>query len=73
MSRKTLTRPSGIAYRSRGDVVLRDLESSKERLIELQANSITDNVGPNDPAKRKLAKESYEIAKFTKELVGLFD
>ncbi|RIB23587.1 hypothetical protein C2G38_1959245, partial [Gigaspora rosea] len=59
----------------RGNVILKELEDSIDKLDEMR-ESITDNSEDflnNRAAKQRLASASFEIAKYTKELVGLFD
>ncbi|CAG8642255.1 16371_t:CDS:2, partial [Dentiscutata heterogama] len=65
-------RSNNIPQSVRGNVILKELEESIDKLDEMR-ESITDNRDDflnNRAAKQRLASASFEIAKFTKELVG---
>ncbi|CAG8810962.1 45287_t:CDS:2 [Gigaspora margarita] len=66
---------SGAPYRSRGDPILKDLENGANKLGEMRETIVNDgeNFMANKVSKQRLASASFEIAKFTKELVGLFE
>ncbi|KAF0369171.1 hypothetical protein F8M41_013440 [Gigaspora margarita] len=66
---------SGAPYRSRGDPILKDLENGANKLGEMRETIVNDgeNFMANKASKQRLASASFEIAKFTKELVGLFE
>lgn len=65
----------GAPYRARGDAILKELGSSVDKLDEMRetiSNNSEDFLS-NKSSKQKLASASFEIAKFTKELVGLIE
>lgn len=65
--------PTGASYRTRGDIILKELENNVDKLDEMKdliAKDSTDFMS-NKISKQQLAGASFEIAKFTKELVGL--
>ncbi|KAK9767576.1 component of the polarisome [Basidiobolus ranarum] len=71
---------SGMPYRHRAEAILSDLESSNSKMFKLQSDLTkgTDDAqassSPNHKIlKQKLASASFEIAKYTKELVGLIE
>jgi hypothetical protein len=71
VSRDTLDKPQTAAeLRQRGEEILRLLEGSNGRLAEMGEAMIK---GDQKPSKQKLASAAYEVAKYTKELVSLFD
>ncbi|KAI7872725.1 hypothetical protein BDF14DRAFT_1748228 [Spinellus fusiger] len=53
--------------------VLASMEISKKRLLQRSADSFTSIEKVDSEAKRELAKEAYEIAKYTKELLTLVE
>ncbi|KAI8581600.1 hypothetical protein K450DRAFT_232101 [Umbelopsis ramanniana AG] len=64
--------PAGSQFRKDGEVILQDLQSTRSKLVSLRDGHFTKN--PLDApanAKKDLAKESYEVAKFTRELLGI--
>ncbi|EXX59201.1 Spa2p [Rhizophagus irregularis DAOM 197198w] len=64
---------AGAIYRTRGDIILKELENNVDKLEEMNdliAKDSTDFMS-NKTSKQRLAGASFEIAKFTKELVGL--
>ncbi|CAG8514689.1 11895_t:CDS:10, partial [Racocetra fulgida] len=68
-------RSTNVPQSVRGDVILKELEDSIDKLDEMR-ESITNNREDflnNRASKQRLASASFEIAKFTKELVGLFE
>lgn len=70
-SRDTLIKPQTSApTRQRGEQILFQLEESNKRLGDMGESMIQ---GQQKPSKQKLASAAYEVAKFTKELVSLFD
>ncbi|KAI8089158.1 uncharacterized protein BX664DRAFT_262560 [Halteromyces radiatus] len=71
MSRSTFMTGAGLRYRQKGDVILTDLQQCRDKLIQIRNRSFTQPETASSVAKRDLAKESYEIAKFIKELIGL--
>ncbi|CAO3592547.1 unnamed protein product [Absidia cylindrospora] len=61
-----------LRHRQQGDVVLSDLQQCRDKLMHIRNNSFAHSPETaSSAAKRDLAKESYEIAKFIKELIGL--
>ncbi|KAG9306595.1 hypothetical protein G9A89_004792 [Geosiphon pyriformis] len=70
--RNAFTSSSGAPYRAKGEIVLKDLENSVDLLDEMR-ETITANYeefGTNKIFKQRLASASFQIAKFTKELVA---
>jgi hypothetical protein len=64
---------AGSSYQTRGDVILKELENNVDKLDEIKdliARDSTDFMS-NKNSKQRLASASFEIAKFTKELVSL--
>ncbi|KAJ3413524.1 component of the polarisome [Chytridiales sp. JEL 0842] len=66
---RTLSKPSGVEFRNRGEAILQELESANIRLEELGVSMI--NSPQSKTLKQKLASSSYEIAKHVKELISL--
>ncbi|CAG8568124.1 289_t:CDS:10 [Acaulospora morrowiae] len=66
---------SGAPYRVRGETVLKELENSVDKLDEMRETIMNNSEDflSNKASKQRLASASFEIAKFTKELVGLID
>ncbi|KAI7883812.1 uncharacterized protein EV154DRAFT_522467 [Mucor mucedo] len=64
---------SGYAYRHRCDPLLNQLSKCSERLTMIQGRYFVRGATATANAKRDLAKEAYEIAKITKELITLFE
>ncbi|CAG8729279.1 8684_t:CDS:2, partial [Racocetra persica] len=66
---------SGGLYRLRGDPILKDLENGVNKLGEMREAIKNDGESfmSNKVSKQRLASASFDIAKFTKELVGLFE
>ncbi|CAG8485028.1 4490_t:CDS:10 [Diversispora eburnea] len=67
--------PIGTPYRTRGDTILKELGNSIDKLDEMRetiSNNSEDFLS-NKISKQRLASASFEIAKFTKELVGLIE
>lgn len=72
VSKSSFNTPAGSQFRKDGDVILQDMQSTRSKLVSLRDNYFTKN--PLDApanAKKDLAKESYEVAKFTRELLGI--
>lgn len=71
--------PEASQYKVKGESVLKDLLNSNDRLAMLGKSFMSGNMGGGSggddekPSKQKLASASYEVAKYTKELVSLFD
>ncbi|KAL0084837.1 hypothetical protein F4703DRAFT_1737350 [Phycomyces blakesleeanus] len=88
-SQSTIESAQGRPYRHRGEHVLANLTECNETLVRIrdrffgQANqnhmsTSSSSSSPPPPtataaAKRDLAKEAYEIAKYTKELISIFE
>jgi hypothetical protein len=71
ISRKAFLSGSGLRYSESGEHILRDLTQSNNLLRDLGKN-----IGGNPSSKQlkqQLASASYELAKFTKELVSLIE
>jgi hypothetical protein len=65
---------AGLRYRQQGDVILLDLQQCRDKLMHIRNDSFAHSPETSSSAaKRDLAKESYEIAKFVKELIGLVE
>jgi hypothetical protein len=60
-------------YAKEGGVILDDLGKCNEKIVQIRdlIKRSPENIDAMD--KRKLAQESYEIAKFTKELINMLD
>ena len=77
--RRMLVSDAGREYRHEGEDILRRLETSNgnlERLKErfpLQGRVDTSGADGRTPAKQDLAAASFEVAKYTKELIALVD
>ncbi|KAI9247869.1 hypothetical protein BY458DRAFT_526835 [Sporodiniella umbellata] len=73
-SRTTFASDEGRKYKEHGTDVLNDLEVCNNKIIHIRDSSFANNQGfSNATAKRSLAQESYEIAKYTKELINMLD
>ncbi|GAA5800586.1 hypothetical protein HPULCUR_006022 [Helicostylum pulchrum] len=73
LSRATCQSPAGYPYRNHCDPLLGQLNKCSQRLSMIQAKYFVRGATATAIAKRDLAKEAYEIAKFTKELITLFE
>ncbi|KAI8373137.1 uncharacterized protein BYT42DRAFT_579303 [Radiomyces spectabilis] len=62
----------GMTYRTQGDLILMDLQASSEKLLRLRDTSFVKPDTASSTAKRDLAKEAYEVAKYIKELIHIF-
>lgn len=71
VSQNTLSKPSALEFRDRGEKILNDLTNANSRLEELGV-LIMDSP-QSKSLKQKLASASYEIAKFVKELISLIE
>ncbi|KAI7905497.1 uncharacterized protein BX663DRAFT_499944 [Cokeromyces recurvatus] len=73
-SRKTFLNGPGLEYKDQGNAILSDLEKCNGKIIHIRDTSFTQSPeNANSIAKRNLAQESYEIAKYTKELINMLD
>lgn len=64
---------AGYAYRQRCEPLLNQLGNCSERLKMIQGKYFVRGATATANVKRDLAKEAYEIAKLTKELINLFE
>lgn len=74
VAKGTFTAGEGLKYRNQGSVILNDLDHCNAKIILIRDTDFTmtpENANP--VAKRNLAQESYEIAKYTKELINMLD
>lgn len=74
VSEKTLSSTAGFRFRKRGNLVISDLDRCKQKVTRIRDSSFDrspETASAN--AKRDLAKEAYEIAKYTKELINIFE
>ncbi|CAM0141443.1 unnamed protein product [Umbelopsis sp. WA50703] len=72
VSKSSFTTPSGQQFKKDGEMILKDLQETRSKLAALRDGHFIQN--PLDApanAKKDLAKESYEVAKFTRELLGI--
>ncbi|TPX71731.1 hypothetical protein SpCBS45565_g00893 [Spizellomyces sp. 'palustris'] len=71
VSQSTLSKPSALEFRSRGEGILSDLSAANIRLEELGKSMVSE---PGSKSlKQRLASSSYEIAKYVKELISLIE
>ncbi|KAI8079233.1 hypothetical protein BDF21DRAFT_37761 [Thamnidium elegans] len=73
LSKATCQSPAGYPYRNHCEPLLGQLNKCSQRLSMIQAKYFVRGATATAIAKRDLAKEAYEIAKFTKELITLFE
>ncbi|KAI9313975.1 hypothetical protein BX666DRAFT_1975378 [Dichotomocladium elegans] len=72
--KSTFASEAGFRYRKQGELVLSDLQNCKENLVNIRDQSFDRSPETaSAAAKRDLAKEAYEIAKYTKELTNICD
>ncbi|KAI9276728.1 hypothetical protein BDA99DRAFT_531823 [Phascolomyces articulosus] len=65
---------AGYRYRKQGTLVMTDLQHCKQTLTHMRDTSFDQSPEmASSTAKRDLAKEAYEIAKYTKELINILD
>ncbi|KAG2226469.1 hypothetical protein INT45_014213 [Circinella minor] len=70
----TFDSTAGYRYRKQGTLVMSDLQHCKQTLTQMRDSSFGQSPEmASSTAKRDLAKEAYEIAKYTKELINIFD
>ncbi|KAI9487944.1 hypothetical protein BDB00DRAFT_933082 [Zychaea mexicana] len=70
----TFASGAGYRYRKQGSLVMSDLQHCKQTLTQIRDTSFDQSPEmASATAKRDLAKEAYEIAKYTKELINIFD
>ncbi|KAI8377282.1 hypothetical protein BD560DRAFT_367030 [Blakeslea trispora] len=63
----------GSTYRSDCEPIINQLRSCLQRIENIQSQHFQRGAVATAAAKRDLARESYEIAKLTKELITLFE
>ncbi|CAO3698240.1 unnamed protein product [Rhizopus stolonifer] len=74
VSRTTFDSGEGRQYGRHGTTVLNDLEKCNNKIIHIRDSSLLNSHEfSNAAAKKNLAQESYEIAKYTKELIDMLD
>lgn len=73
LSKATCQTSVGYPYRNECEPALNQLTKCSQRLSMIQAKYFARGATATATAKRDLAKEAYEIAKFTKELINLFE
>ncbi|KAI8072205.1 uncharacterized protein B0P05DRAFT_549333 [Gilbertella persicaria] len=73
LAKATCKTSLGYPYRSACDPILDQLFSCSRRIGVIQQQYFGRGASATAIAKRDLARESYEIAKFTKELIALFE
>ncbi|KAG0796050.1 hypothetical protein G6F16_006096 [Rhizopus arrhizus] len=73
LARSTCSYPSGYAYSSTCTPILNELSQCSQRLGVMQIKHFGPETTASASVKRDLAKEAYEIAKYTKELINLFE
>ncbi|KAG0749092.1 hypothetical protein G6F57_005882 [Rhizopus arrhizus] len=73
VSKQTFATDKGNRYGSQGTIILNDLAHCNNKIIKLRDDSFSNVEFANATAKRNLAQESYEIAKYTKELINMLD
>ncbi|CAG8739275.1 3033_t:CDS:2, partial [Ambispora leptoticha] len=73
--RAAFSSPSGTSYKEQGEIILISLESSISSLEEIRSTIKTniEEFRTNKSHKQLLAKASFQIAKSTKDLVGLME
>lgn len=73
-SKNTFSAGEGLKYRNQGVVILNDLDRCNSKIVHIRDTEFTKPPeSANAVAKRNLAQESYEIAKYTKELINMLD
>lgn len=73
-SNQTFSTSNGQQFQTRGIAILNDLDQCNQKITQIRDTAFKvppENVNPM--AKRNLAQESYEIAKYTKELINMLD
>lgn len=73
LSKATCQTSAGYPYRNECEPILSQLGKCSQRLSMIQNKFFSRGATATATAKRDLAKEAYEIAKFTKELINLFE
>ena len=73
LSKATCETSQGYRYKNECDPVLNELGKCTQRINTIQTKYFARGAIATANAKRDLAKEAYEVAKFTKELITLFE
>ncbi|KAI8366300.1 hypothetical protein EDC96DRAFT_177793 [Choanephora cucurbitarum] len=73
LARSTCQTSFGSPYRSDCEAIIGQLRSCSQRIESIQTQYFESGALATAAAKRDLARESYEIAKLTKELITLFE
>ncbi|KAI8366072.1 uncharacterized protein BYT42DRAFT_540698 [Radiomyces spectabilis] len=74
VSKSTFDHQAGAPYKQQGNEILDNLRLCQGTLCHIRDTAFTDATEVAHPAaKRDLAKESYEIAKYTKQLIHIFN
>ncbi|KAI9007950.1 hypothetical protein CLU79DRAFT_777223 [Phycomyces nitens] len=74
MSSNTFSTGPGLALAAQGDLVLGEMAVSKSKLVQLSDSAFAHSPEKaSAAAKRDLAKEAYEIAKYIKELISIVE
>ncbi|KAI8986946.1 hypothetical protein BDB01DRAFT_784030 [Pilobolus umbonatus] len=74
VSKQALSFGDGMRYNNTGSVIIGDLEKCNRKITQIR-NTSFKQTPDKAPAidKRNLAQESYEIAKYTKELINMLE
>ncbi|KAL0091279.1 hypothetical protein F4703DRAFT_1732029 [Phycomyces blakesleeanus] len=74
MARNAFSAGPGLALAAQGDPVLSEMAISKSKLLQLSNSAFAHSPEKaSAAAKRDLAKEAYEIAKYIKELISIVE
>ncbi|KAI8094222.1 hypothetical protein BDF21DRAFT_331557 [Thamnidium elegans] len=74
VSKGTFAGGEGLKYRNQGNIILSDLDRCNSKIVQIRDTDFAATPeNANAVAKRNLAQESYEIAKYTKELINMLD
>ncbi|KAL0096863.1 hypothetical protein J3Q64DRAFT_1630293 [Phycomyces blakesleeanus] len=74
MARNAFSAGPGLALAAQGDPVLSEMAISKSKLLQLSSSAFAHSPEKaSAAAKRDLAKEAYEIAKYIKELISIVE
>ena len=74
VSKKNFAKPEWQKYKIQGNLILEKLEQSNENLMELREElPLAGKTGNERIQKQQLASVSFDLARYTKELLGLLD
>ncbi|CAG8561313.1 7706_t:CDS:10 [Paraglomus occultum] len=75
VARDSFNSPAGESFADRGKMILKDLEISVDKLDQMRDSISSDreDFANNKILKQSLASAAFDIAKFTKGLVGLIE